>query len=396
MSATIKLDIIKALVEHIGMDPNSIETNPTFLNATWEINDINEFTFTLPEGQTLDIGSAIKITAEDGSKTLVMYCVNKTTSDGITIYETRNLEDLKARMSIGLENGVYITRIKATYVKTPDNKTTGIYNTTNDDIIKLIMEIIRTPTFSTGNGIEITNNTIGVKYDGNTMELKDGKISAKTQLTAGNGIEISNDVIGVKYDGNTMELKDGKISAKTQLTAGNGIEISNDVIGVKYDGNTMELKDGKLAVKASDNGLPLTTDSYRANLKYRLISGSLAIPAETPGQIPIGSIIKTYYAGIGKSTYIITGTFLSKNGITDYYFRNILGGGDKMLIYVEGSKEYQCLTLFHSGDITEEYGLFYRGFGQLSTPNVIEVVPALEYYTMINALNNRITALESK
>ena len=361
MSATIKLDIIKALVEHIGMDPNSIETNPTFLNATWEINDINEFTFTLPEGQTLDIGSAIKITAEDGSKTLVMYCVNKTTSDGITIYETRNLEDLKARMSIGLENGVYITRIKATYVKTPDNKTTGIYNTTNDDIIKLIMEIIRTPTFSTGNGIEITNNTIGVKYDGNTMELKDGKISAKTQLTAGNGIEIS-----------------------------------NDVIGVKYDGNTMELKDGKLAVKASDNGLPLTTDSYRANLKYRLISGSLAIPAETPGQIPIGSIIKTYYAGIGKSTYIITGTFLSKNGITDYYFRNILGGGDKMLIYVEGSKEYQCLTLFHSGDITEEYGLFYRGFGQLSTPNVIEVVPALEYYTMINALNNRITALESK
>ena len=136
--------IIRALVEHIGMDPGSVGSNPTFLNATWGIDEIDEFTFTLPEGQSLEVGSAIKFTSKDNSMTIVLYCVNKTTSDGKTMYELRNSADLANRMDISLEDGVYGTRIKSTNVNTPDNVTTGIYSITIDGVIKLLMEVIRT------------------------------------------------------------------------------------------------------------------------------------------------------------------------------------------------------------------------------------------------------------
>ena len=142
--SSIDSAIIKALVEHIGLDPGSVGSNPTFLNATWSINEKDEFTFTLPEGQSLEVGSAIKITSKDGVMTLILYCVNKTTSDNTTMYELRSSDDLTNVMTIGLEDGVYTTRIKSTNVNTPDNITTGIYNITIDDVIKLLMEVIRT------------------------------------------------------------------------------------------------------------------------------------------------------------------------------------------------------------------------------------------------------------
>ena len=142
--STIDAAIIKALVEHIGLDPGSVGSNPTFLNATWSINQIDEFTFTLPEGQSLEVGSAIKITSKDGVMTLILYCVTKTTSDNTTMYELRFSDDLTNVMTIGLEDGVYTTRIKSTNVNTPDNITTGIYKITIDDVIKLLMEVIHT------------------------------------------------------------------------------------------------------------------------------------------------------------------------------------------------------------------------------------------------------------
>ena len=141
--ACVDSAIIRALVEHIGMDPGSVGSSPTFLNATWGINEIDEFTFTLPEGQSLEVGSAIKFTSKDNSMTIVLYCVNKTTSDGTTTYELRNSAALTDRMDIRLEDGVYITRIKSTNVNTPDNVTTGIYSITIDGVIRLLMEVIR-------------------------------------------------------------------------------------------------------------------------------------------------------------------------------------------------------------------------------------------------------------
>lgn len=144
MSTTIDAAIIKALVEHIAMDPGSVGSNPTFLNATWSINEIDEFTFTLPEGQSLEIGSAMKIISKESNTDLIAYCVNKTTSDNTTTYELRYLNDLTVDMKIALENGVYITRIDNKYADIPNNTTTGIYNITIDDVIKLLMEVIRT------------------------------------------------------------------------------------------------------------------------------------------------------------------------------------------------------------------------------------------------------------
>ena len=113
--------------------------------------------------------------------------------------------------------------------------------------------------YTAGDGINIANNNISVEFDSNTMELKDGKISAKTQLTTGDGLTTSNGKIIANLDTNTMLINSGKISAKTQLAAGDGISISSGKVNVNYDSNTMELKDGKLAAKVSNN---LTWNDY--------------------------------------------------------------------------------------------------------------------------------------
>ena len=105
--------------------------------------------------------------------------------------------------------------------------------------------------YTAGDGINIANNNISVEYDSSTMELKNGKISAKTQLTTGDGLTTSNGKIIANLDTNTMQMNSGKISAKTQLAAGNGISISSGKVNVNYDSNTMELKNGKLAAKSS-------------------------------------------------------------------------------------------------------------------------------------------------
>lgn len=55
---------------------------------------------------------------------------------------------------------------------------------------------------------------------GDSSGIPDGAIGGKT-YTAGDGIDITNDAISVKYDENSMELKDGKLAAKggdTNLT----------------------------------------------------------------------------------------------------------------------------------------------------------------------------------
>lgn len=50
---------------------------------------------------------------------------------------------------------------------------------------------------------------------GDSSGIPDGTIGGGKTYTAGDGIDIKNDAISVKYDEDTMELKDGKISAKS-------------------------------------------------------------------------------------------------------------------------------------------------------------------------------------
>ena len=65
--------IIKALVEHIGMNPDEIPTGgsadtKTLFNATWSTKNVDSrdlLAFTLPEGEKPEIGMCLKINTQE-------------------------------------------------------------------------------------------------------------------------------------------------------------------------------------------------------------------------------------------------------------------------------------------------------------------------------------------
>ena len=60
---------------------------------------------------------------------------------------------------------------------------------------------------------------------GDSSGIPDGTIGGKT-YTAGNAIDLTDNTISVKYDADTMELKNGKLAAKSGT--GNGLEYLED------------------------------------------------------------------------------------------------------------------------------------------------------------------------
>ena len=96
--------------------------------------------------------------------------------------------------------------------------------------------------------------------------------SGGVSYTAGDAISLSNNKISVQYDTSTMELKNGKLSAKstssgggsTQILAGSGLRFdTNNTLHVNYDENTMELLDnGKLKARIFSGGNVPTEDIY--------------------------------------------------------------------------------------------------------------------------------------
>ena len=143
--------IIKALVEHIGMNPDDVpvggsssDSNPIFLDATWSINDNDEFTFILPEGPRFGVGSVIKLIADDNSNTFIGYCVGESTSDEGILYDIRESGDLTSSFGVLLKDGAYrIEEFADTKLITPDNSTSGIYNMTISEVINILMQIVR-------------------------------------------------------------------------------------------------------------------------------------------------------------------------------------------------------------------------------------------------------------
>ena len=239
-------------------------------------------------------------------------------------------------------------------------------------------------TYTEGDGINIVNDQISVEYDANTMELKDGKLAAKNQITVGDGLTTSNGKIVANLDTNTMQMSSGKISAKTQLSAGNGISIASGKVNVNYDTDTMELKDGKLGVSTK---LALTSAGYRAALNYTSTMGSISIPMNTPGQIPLGSFIVTNDNGT-KRTHIVVHKYTDSN---NYDTINTTNGNSVMMIWMESEKKYSVTGVNHVGEFTDEYGLFYRGVGQ-AYMNATEVVTGVEYQVMINYILSKLSA----
>jgi hypothetical protein len=46
----------------------------------------------------------------------------------------------------------------------------------------------------------------------------------------------------------------------------------------------------------------------------------------------------------------------------------------------------------HSGEITDEYGLFFRGMAQYANKNATEVVTGEEYWVMITYIMSKLSA----
>ena len=135
-----------------------------------------------------------------------------------------------------------------------------------------------------GAAISIANNTIGVKFNSNTMELINGELSARiptsggessgtiVQYNAGSGINISGNTIAVKYDPNTMEINaSGNLVAKSSGSGGSGScnVPTEDVIGERtgYQEGTF-INSSLLRITAGSSGQSVKSGN-RLRLKNR-------------------------------------------------------------------------------------------------------------------------------
>ena len=140
---------------------------------------------------------------------------------------------------------------------------------------------------------------------GNPDSIPDGAIGGGKTYTEGDGISIVNDKIGVEYDTNTMELKNGTLAAKTQLTAGDGISISNGKANVRFNTNTMELVNGALSVKSTTaSGLIPVSDVDYDTYDNNAIGNRFRVHFDDPALV-LGKIVRFLYDGVLQEYIII-------------------------------------------------------------------------------------------
>ena len=147
--SVIDAAIIKALVEHIGGNPDDVvvggSSGRSFLQAEWSTLSNDILIFTLPEGQKIEIGTAIRIHIDEmGQEPLTYYCceIGKDISDR-TKYVFRSPED-SAAVEIVDETTHFKTNMSSDKVNLPDNTTYGLYNvSTVSDLVSLVMWLLR-------------------------------------------------------------------------------------------------------------------------------------------------------------------------------------------------------------------------------------------------------------
>jgi hypothetical protein len=163
MSTTIDAAIIKALVEHIGMDPDSVPTNQSSLRGTpipveWKVRDNNPgkvLSFTIPEGKQL------KYYLPPGTRLFLNN--NQTMFEGdyegpsdlfIVNYESDDKGKCYGVCS-DMETGCHIDRNDNEYVLSitekdsgdlplPDNKTTGFFIPNSPDALPTAIRALLT------------------------------------------------------------------------------------------------------------------------------------------------------------------------------------------------------------------------------------------------------------
>ena len=154
--SSIDAAIIKALVEHIGGDSSGIPDGAigggggrTYLDATWSTVEQEtggpRLTFTLPEGETIGIGTGVQLRGDSGQHQ-VMYCIKEDVNeDGQKYFAFKYLDNLSTGgQAIWIEDGVYRTRWATLNTLTPDNINSGIFKPSLEDITNLLMNLINT------------------------------------------------------------------------------------------------------------------------------------------------------------------------------------------------------------------------------------------------------------
>ena len=134
--------IIKALVEHIGMNPEDVVGGggSSMIQAEWS-NNSDEIRVQLPEGTKIDIGTGIILSLAEGGP-FGLYCmsIDKDTSGTKTQYTFKSGQD-SATIKMINEGAYYTLDIPfEALTGLPDNQSTGIFNLTG---IAQIAEVLK-------------------------------------------------------------------------------------------------------------------------------------------------------------------------------------------------------------------------------------------------------------
>ena len=128
--------IIKALVEHIGMDPDSVGSSngSSVINGTWGTGTIPESsttarTFTLPAEESIKFGTCLKLYSKDNEQVDYYYCISIDIRSNTGQYTFKELNSGSSLTIVRVDNTCYFADLDTSdYVDVPDNKTTGVFN----------------------------------------------------------------------------------------------------------------------------------------------------------------------------------------------------------------------------------------------------------------------------
>ena len=135
--------IIKALVEHIGMNPDDVVGGggSSMIQAEWS-NNSGQINVKLPEGTKIDIGTGFVVCLAAGGP-LGFYCTNIDDSGVKTQYTFASGQD-SAQVKFIDEGTHYSVSIPLDALTgLPDNVSTGMFNLTGTaQIVEVLKQII--------------------------------------------------------------------------------------------------------------------------------------------------------------------------------------------------------------------------------------------------------------
>ena len=181
--------IIRALVEHIGMDPDSVGSSSattSVINATWSTIKTGEYdmlAFKLPEGQTPKLGMCLKLSLDyqlTGRSEITAYCT-EITDDGELRFRFEDRTDVSscsrdAEGKYVFESVALGLNLKAV----PDNKTFGLFNITSlNEYMPISNYILNALVYLQSQIANLPNDLHTIRGDIMTLQSKVSNLESK-------------------------------------------------------------------------------------------------------------------------------------------------------------------------------------------------------------------------